>query len=96
MTTVIKSWEEYQKAVKESAENPSRFWAEQAESFTWHEKWDDVVKWDFETPNIEWFRGGKLNITENCLDRHLETRGNQVAFYWEPNDPEEDTRRLFS
>ncbi|HET6228213.1 MAG TPA: acetate--CoA ligase [Bacteroidia bacterium] len=85
----ITSFDHYQQQYKASIENPEKFWADLANEFTWKKKWDRVLKWNFEEPKIEWFIGGQLNITENCLDRHLPTRGNQVAFYWEPNDPTE-------
>ncbi|MCB9284488.1 MAG: acetate--CoA ligase [Lewinellaceae bacterium] len=87
MAMQIKTWEEYQQAYRKSVEDPEGFWAEQAETFTWHRKWDKVLNWNFREPKIEWFGGGKLNITENALDRHLATRGDQVAIIWEPNDP---------
>lgn len=92
MTFQIKSFEEYQKVYQRSVEDPEGFWAEQAETFTWRKKWDKVLDWEFKTPNIKWFVGGKLNITENCLDRHLTTRGDQVAILFEPNDPNEPTK----
>jgi len=83
----INTLEQYHLEYKKSIENPEQFWAEKAEQFTWSKKWDTVLNWNFNEPKIEWFVGGKLNITENCLDRHLATRGNQVAYYWEPNNP---------
>ncbi len=86
MTQKINSFEEYQEVYQKSVADPEGFWAEQAETFTWRKKWDKVLDWNFEEPNVKWFVGGKLNITENCLDRHLETRGDQVAILWEPND----------
>ncbi|MGB0983757.1 MAG: acetate--CoA ligase [Saprospiraceae bacterium] len=92
MTLQIKSLEEYNKEYTKSVENPEAFWAEQAETFTWKKKWDKVVNWDFREPNVNWFVGGKLNITENCLDRHLEERGDQAAIVWEPNDPNAPTK----
>jgi acetyl-CoA synthetase len=85
----ITSFTDYEKQYKKSIENPEDFWAEQANEFVWKKKWDTVLEWNFKDPKVEWFIGGKLNITENCLDRHLSTRGDQVAFYWEPNDPQE-------
>ncbi|MEE9372630.1 MAG: acetate--CoA ligase [Saprospiraceae bacterium] len=86
MTQQLKSLEEYKEAHKKSVERPEEFWAEQADTFTWKKKWDKVLDWNFEEPNIKWFEGGKLNITENCLDRHISERGDQVAILWEPND----------
>lgn len=88
----IKSLEEYHLAYQKSIENPSDFWADVASHFVWKKKWDHVLEWNFEEPNIKWFINGKLNITENCLDRHLESRGEQVALIWEPNDPNEPHR----
>ncbi len=77
---------EYQKSVQD----PEFFWSRIADSFHWRKKWDKVVDWNFETPDVKWFVNGKLNITENILDRHLYTRGDQAAIIWEPNDPEEE------
>lgn len=88
----IKSFEEYKEAYQKSIENPEEFWGEIAENFTWKKKWDKVSTWNFTEPDIKWFEGGKLNITENCIDRHLAERGEQPAIIWEPNDPEEKTR----
>jgi acetyl-CoA synthetase len=90
----ITSFTDYQLQYKKSIENPEGFWAEQASEFRWKKKWDTLLEWNFKDPKVEWFIGGKLNITENCLDRHLETRGDQVAFYWEPNDPKEKALQL--
>jgi len=95
MTLQIKSFDEYQEAYRRSVEDPEGFWAEQASTFTWRKKWDKVLEWDFRKPDVKWFIGGKLNITENCLDRHLATRGDQTAIIWEPNDPQAP-RRTFS
>lgn len=89
MTLQIKSIEQYHEAYKKSVENPEGFWAEQAETFTWHQKWHTVLKNDFITPDVRWFEGGKLNITENCLDRHIATKGDQVAILWEANEANE-------
>ena len=88
----IKSLEEYHLAYQKSIEDPSDFWADVASHFVWKKKWDHVLEWNFEEPNIKWFISGKLNITENCLDRHLESKGDQVALIWEPNDPNEPHR----
>ncbi|OFY85679.1 MAG: acetate--CoA ligase [Bacteroidetes bacterium RIFCSPLOWO2_12_FULL_35_15] len=90
----ITSFEQYQQEYKRSVETPEAFWAEQAEQFTWHKKWDNVLEWNFDEPSIKWFIGGQLNITENCLDRHLEKRGNQTALIWEPNNPEDEVRKF--
>ncbi len=91
MTTQIKSFEHYQEVYQKSIDAPEAFWEEQAQSFTWRKKWKQVLDWDFKKPSVKWFVGGKLNITENCLDRHLETKGNQTAIIWEPNEPGEAT-----
>lgn len=90
----INSFEEYQQVYKESVENPEAFWASVAENFVWKKKWDKVIDWNFTEPKNEWFKGGKLNITENCLDRHLAERGNTPAIIWESNDPNEKQRIL--
>ena len=90
----INSIEQYQSQYEKSVENPESFWAEKAENFNWMKKWDRVLEWEFNTPKVEWFIGGQLNITENCLDRHLESRGNQTAILWEPNDPTEQAIKI--
>ncbi len=77
---------EYQKSVNE----PEAFWSRIAENFHWRKKWDKVVDWNFAEPKINWFVNGKLNITENILDRHLYTKGDQTAIIWEPNEPGEE------
>ncbi len=92
--TRIRTKADYDEARRISIEDPEGFWAAQAETFTWRKKWDKVLEWDFHEPTIKWFQGGKLNITENCLDRHLEKRGNKLALIWEPNDPHERFIRL--
>ncbi len=78
---------EYEAAHAKSVADPKGFWGDRASSFTWQKKWDTVLRWDFDGPNINWFVGGKLNITENCLDRHLAQCGDQVAMIWEANEP---------
>ena len=90
----ITSYEQYQKEYKRSINDPADFWSEIAENFTWKKKWHTTLNWNFKEPKVEWFKGAKLNITENCLDRHLEKLGNQPAIIWEPNDPEEHHRIL--
>jgi acetyl-CoA synthetase len=94
MTDLITSPEAYREAYRRSVADPEGFWAAQAAQFTWHTPWDKVLSWNFEQPNVQWFLGGKLNITENCLDRHLAERGEQTAYIWEPNDPAAPVRRL--
>ena len=90
----ISTFEEYNEQYAASVADPQVFWAEQAESFAWKRKWERVLEWDFKKPDVKWFIGGKLNITENCLDRHLETRGEQTAILWEPNDPNEAAQHI--
>ena len=91
----ITTFAQYLSEYKKSIDAPEEFWAEQAEEFVWKKKWDKVLEWNFTEPTIKWFTGGKLNITENCLDRHLAERGEQTAIIWEPNDPN-GTARKFS
>jgi len=94
MTQKIQSYSDYQSAYKRSVENPEAFWEDIAKGFVWKKSWDKVLEWNFDEPKVEWFKGAKLNITENCLDRHLEQRGNKLALIWEPNDPKEKFVRL--
>jgi acetyl-CoA synthetase len=90
----VKSADQYKAAYEKSVNDPEGFWGEVASNFVWRKKWDKVLEWDFKKPAIKWFAGGKLNITENCLDRHLDTLGNTPAIIWESNDPEEHHRIL--
>ena len=83
----INSFKEYKNQVKESLEFPEKFWSEKANNFKWYKTWDKVLEWDFTKPEVKWFKGGQLNITENCLDRHLNKRANQIAIKWVPNNP---------
>jgi acetyl-CoA synthetase len=92
MSTRIRTFEEYQHEYQASVANPEKFWEEKASEFVWKKKWDKVLEWDFIKPEVKWFIGGKLNITENCLDRHLAKKANQAAIIWEPNDPEEEEK----
>jgi len=92
MNLQIKSFDEYQDGYQYSVNEPEKFWAEIADNFLWRKKWDTVLDWNFKEPKIKWFTGAKLNITENCIDRHLDTLGDQPAIIWEPNDPEEHHR----
>ncbi|MFD2553231.1 acetate--CoA ligase [Sphingobacterium tabacisoli] len=94
MSFQIKNFEEYQDAYKRSVDNPEQFWGEIADNFFWKRKWNNVLNWNFSEPNIKWFDGGKLNITENCLDRHIYKNGDTPAIIWEPNDPSEAHRIL--
>src|SRR6185436_12802898 len=79
---------------KRSIEDPEAFWDGVARHFTWMKPYNKVLEWNFDKPDIKWFIGGKLNITENCLDRWLEKQGDTPAIVWEPNDPEEHYRML--
>jgi len=91
MITKINSLEEYRKEYLKSVESPEEFWSEIAKTFLWKKGWERVVDWDFNDLEIKWFEGGQLNMTENCLDRHLEDNGEKIAIIWEPNDPAEST-----
>lgn len=86
----IKTFEEYQVAYKQSVDDPEGFWAEIAQQFKWLKPWKKVLSWDFNEAQTKWYEGGEMNITENALDRHLETKGDQVAILWEPNDPDDE------
>ncbi|MFT6370110.1 MAG: acetyl-CoA synthetase [Maribacter sp.] len=91
----IKHLEEYYQVYRKSVRNPESFWDEIAEEhFVWRKKWDTVLDWDFSKPEIKWFEGAKLNITENCIDRHLHTRGDKTAILFEPNNPDEDAQHI--
>src|ERR1700748_1948934 len=90
----IKTAEEYRAAYESSVKDPEGFWAGVAGHFSWRRKWDKVLAGDFRPPRVRWCEGAQLNITENCLDRHLADRGDQPAILWEPNDPEEHFRIL--
>lgn len=94
MELQVKSFEAYQEAYRKSVENPEEFWAGIAENFFWRRKWNNVLRWNFKEPDIKWFEGAKLNITENCLDRHIYNLGDKPAIIWEPNDPNEAYRVL--
>lgn len=91
----IKHLEEYFQVYRKSVRDPESFWEEIAEEhFLWRKKWDKVLSWDFIKPEIKWFEGAKLNITENCLDRHLATRGDKTAILFEPNHPDEQAQHI--
>ncbi len=91
----IKNLEEYFQLYRKSVREPENFWEEIAEEhFLWRKRWDRVLSWDFTKPEIKWFEGAKLNITENCLDRYLPMRGHQTAIIWEPNDPNEESQHI--
>ncbi len=88
----IRSFNDYQQAYQKSVQHPESFWDEIAQHFEWRKKWDKVLEWNFKEPHIKWFLNGKLNITENCIDRHLKTMGDKPAIIWEPNNPEDRVR----
>ncbi|MCK5781280.1 MAG: acetate--CoA ligase [Flavobacteriales bacterium] len=91
----IKHLEEYFKVYRKSIREPENFWEEIAEEhFVWRKHWDKVLSWDFKKPEIKWFEGAKLNITENCIDRHLFTKGDKTAILFEPNDPNEASEHI--
>ncbi len=90
----IRSFDDYLEQYKKSIEQPENFWSAVAENFTWKKKWDKVLSWNFKEPRVRWFEGAQLNITENCLDRHLADKGDQPAIIWEPNDPAQKNRVL--
>ena len=91
---LIGSMKKYQEKYQRSIEDPDGFWTEEAEQFIWFKKWDNVREFNYDVRKgnifIEWFKGGKTNITVNCIDRHLETRGSQTAILWEGNEPGEN------
>lgn len=91
----IKHLEEYFQVYRKSVRNPEAFWEEVAEEhFFWRKRWNSVLEWDFTKPEVKWFDGAQLNITENCIDRHLRSRGNKTAILFEPNDPKEEAEHI--
>ena len=91
----IKHLEEYYQVYRKSIREPENFWEEVAEEhFLWRKKWDNVLDWDFTKPEVKWFEGAQLNITENCIDRHLATRGDKTAIIFEPNSPDEEAEHI--
>jgi acetyl-CoA synthetase len=88
----IKSFEQYKTDYKKSVEDPEGFWASVADNFLWKKKYDKVLDWNFTEPKVAWFKGGTLNITENCIDRHLPAMADKPAIIWEPNNPDERPR----
>ena len=89
-----KSEKEYKELYKQSIDNPESFWKKIADTFLWKKKWNNILSFDFNKPEFKWFEGGSLNITENCLDRHLRERADQTAILFEPNDPEETSQSI--
>ncbi|CAM1346703.1 acetate--CoA ligase [Tenacibaculum crassostreae] len=91
----IKNLEEYFQVYRKSVRNPELFWEEIAEEhFVWRKRWDNVLSYDFSKPEVKWFEGAKLNITENCIDRHLQIRGDKTAILFEPNNPDEEAQHI--
>ena len=91
----IKHLQEYFDVYRKSISDPKGFWEEIAEEhFTWRKRWNNILSWDFTKPEVKWFEGAKLNITENCIDRHLLTRGDKTAILFEPNDPNEGAEHI--
>lgn len=92
---IIKNLPEYFQRYEASIQNPTLFWEEiAAQNFVWQRKWNEVLNYDIENAKIEWFKGAKLNITENCIDRHLKDRANKTAIIWESNDPQEKSLHI--
>ncbi len=88
--------EQYEEMYARSIESPDEFWAEQAEkNIHWFSPWEQVSEWDYNKAEIAWFKGAKLNVAYNCLDRHLESRGDQTAIIWESDDPNEDKKMTY-
>src|SRR3546814_14133752 len=92
----IKFFEEYEEAYCKSVEDPEGFWGEVAGEFRWRKIWDKVLEWNFEEPDVIWFKGGRLNITENCIDRHLEIMGNTLAILRAPNTHQKHSKNITS
>jgi acetyl-CoA synthetase len=90
----IKTLAQYHEVYKDSIQDPRKFWGDIAMHFRWKKHFDKVLEWNFEEPKVEWFKGGKMNITENCLDRWAETQPDAPAILWEGNDPAEHHRSI--
>lgn len=90
----IKTFEDYQSDYNLSITEPENFWENIANQFTWKKKWDKVLDWNFDEPNVQWFKGGMLNITENILDRNIAKNPTKIAFQWEPNDPNHNSKSV--
>lgn len=89
----IKSLEQYFKVYRKSINKPKKFWGKIAENnFTWYQKWDKVVEFDMQKAEFTWFKNAKVNITKNCIDRHLANKGDETAIIFEPNDPTEEAK----
>ncbi|MEQ8304635.1 MAG: acetate--CoA ligase [Cyclobacteriaceae bacterium] len=94
MNYLMSNFKDYQEEYQRSVNKPEDFWSELADNFVWRKKWNRTLEWDFTKPEVKWFLNGKLNITDNCLDRHLASRGGQTAIIWEPNDPKEKAKHI--
>ena len=94
MTLRIRTHDDYKAVYQRSLEAPEAFWAEQARTFRWQRDFSTTLEWNFDEPRVRWFGDGVLNITENCLDRHLDARGDQTALLYEPNDPNADATAM--
>ncbi len=95
MNSKIKNFSDYETQYKKSISQPEVFWAEQAERLLWRKKWSQVKKTAFHKPvSVSWFADGELNVSENCIDRHLPARGDKVALIWEPDRPEDSVRKI--
>ncbi|MCZ4318364.1 acetate--CoA ligase [Aequorivita viscosa] len=91
----IKNLEEYFQVYRKSVRDPENFWEEVAEeNFLWRKRWDKVLEYDLSKPEVSWYKGAKLNITENCIDRHIYSRGDKTAIIFEPNDPSEKAEHI--
>jgi acetyl-CoA synthetase len=90
----ISSYQEYLDIYKFSIENPEKFWEEVANTFHWNNKWDKTLEWNFTEPSVNWFKGGKMNISYNCIDRHLAENSDKTAFIFEPNNPYEESKKI--
>lgn len=88
----IQNLQEYQNAYQLSTDQPEKFWEQIAKTFSWKKEWNTTLDWNFNEPTVEWFKGGRLNITENCLDRHIDQSGNKTAIIWEPNNPKDPSQ----
>ena len=91
---IAKNINEYNDLYNKSISNPENFWSEIASTFSWRNKWTKTLEYDFNKPEFKWFLNGKLNITENCLDRHLQSNPNKTAILFEPNDPNEAAQKI--
>ena len=91
----ISTKDQYNSIYQDSVNNPEDFWSDIAsKNFVWKNKWDTILEWDFNKAKVEWFKGAKLNITENCLDRHLKNNSNKTAIIFEPNNPNESAEKI--